>query len=48
MAANVAYGVIVDGKYGQFGTYEIAITAQQVHPASLLVQSKKRNHTEEQ
>ena len=30
LQAGVAYGIIVDGKYAAFGTYQIDITATQV------------------
>ena len=38
LQAGVAYGIIVDGKYAAFGTYQIDITAMQV--CSLLHSNK--------
>jgi hypothetical protein len=34
MQAGVAYGIIVDGFDGKFGTFDLAMTATQVPPPS--------------
>lgn len=43
MRAGVAYGIIVDGFDGKFGTYDITVSAMQVRSNRLPIHSNLQN-----